>query len=151
MTKKNEICLLAALVYVDLCLRKSKLCRKSVKKKNFWLVSLTDYESLWSHMTGGVLCTQTDLTDRHLIRGILLNIYKYKTLSEIFWVSGSVVVVVIIMQSVSKILNIQNFYILRREEKPTRCHWILYYTYMLNMFRALLCPSSGARDYMCVL
>jgi hypothetical protein len=22
---------------------------------------------------------------------------------------------------------------------------------MLNMFRALLCPSSGARDYMCVI
>ena len=43
-------------------------------------------------------------------------------------------------------------FILRREEKPTRCHWMVYYTYnMLNMFRALLCPSSGARDYMCVI
>ena len=40
----------------------------------------------------------------------------------------------------------------RREEKPTRCHLIVYYIYnMLNMFRALLCPSSGARDYMCVI
>ena len=37
-----------------------------------------------------------------------------------------------------------------REEKPTRCHWMVYCTCnMLNMFRALLCPSSGARDYMC--
>ena len=41
---------------------------------------------------------------------------------------------------------------MRREEKPTRCHWMGYCTYdMLNMFRALLCPSSGARDYMCVI
>ena len=39
-----------------------------------------------------------------------------------------------------------------REEKPTRCHWMFYCTYdTLNMFRALLCPSSGARDYMCVI
>ena len=37
---------------------------------------------------------------------------------------------------------------MRREEKPTRCHWRLYCTYnMLSMFRALLCPSSGAWDY----
>jgi len=29
---------------------------------------------------------------------------------------------------------------------------MVYRTYnMLNMFRALLCPSSGARDYMCVI
>jgi len=41
---------------------------------------------------------------------------------------------------------------MRREEKPTRCHWMVYCTYdMLNMFQALLCPSSGARDYMCVI
>jgi len=39
-----------------------------------------------------------------------------------------------------------------REEKPIRCHWMVYCTYnMLNMFRTLLCPSSGARDYMCVI
>ena len=39
---------------------------------------------------------------------------------------------------------------MRREEKPTRCHWIVYCTYnMLNMFRALLCPSSGDRDCVC--
>ena len=38
-----------------------------------------------------------------------------------------------------------------REEKPTRCHRMLYYTYdTFNMFRALLCQSSGAPDYMCV-
>ena len=41
---------------------------------------------------------------------------------------------------------------LRREEKPTRCHWMVYCTYnMLNMFRSLLCPSSGARNYTCVI
>ena len=41
---------------------------------------------------------------------------------------------------------------MRREEKPTRCRWKIYCTYnMLNMFRALLCPSSGGRDYMCVI
>ena len=39
-----------------------------------------------------------------------------------------------------------------REKKPARCHWMVYCTYnMLNIFRALLCPSSGARDYMCVM
>ena len=38
---------------------------------------------------------------------------------------------------------------MRREEKPTRCHCMLYCTYdRLNMFRALLRPSSGALDYM---
>ena len=40
---------------------------------------------------------------------------------------------------------------MRREKEPTRCHCMLYCTYdMLNMFRALLCPSSRALDYMCV-
>ena len=35
-----------------------------------------------------------------------------------------------------------------RIKKPTSCHLIFYCTsYRLNMFRALLCPSSGARDY----
>ena len=35
------------------------------------------------------------------------------------------------------------------EEKPTRCHCMLYCTYdTLNMFQALLCPSSGALVYM---
>ena len=41
---------------------------------------------------------------------------------------------------------------MRREEKPTRCHcmhFIALYD-MLNMFRALLCPSSGALGYTCV-
>ena len=39
-----------------------------------------------------------------------------------------------------------------REEKPTRCHcmhFIALYV-MVKMFRALLCPSSGALDYTCV-
>ena len=41
---------------------------------------------------------------------------------------------------------------MRREEKPTRCHWMFYCTYnMLNIFRVLLCPSSGAQDCMCVI
>ena len=41
---------------------------------------------------------------------------------------------------------------MRSEEKPTRCHLIVYCTYnTLNIFRALLCPSSGARDYICVI
>jgi len=35
-----------------------------------------------------------------------------------------------------------------RIKKPTRCHMIFYCTsYRLNMFWALLCPSSGAHDY----
>ena len=34
------------------------------------------------------------------------------------------------------------------EKKPTRCHLLFYCTvYRYNMFRALLCPSSGFRDY----
>jgi len=36
--------------------------------------------------------------------------------------------------------------------KPSRCYWMIYCTYnLLNMFRALTCPSSGARDYTCVI
>ena len=35
-----------------------------------------------------------------------------------------------------------------KNKKPTRCHLLFYCaSYRLNMFRALLCPSSGARDY----
>jgi hypothetical protein len=38
---------------------------------------------------------------------------------------------------------------LSREEKPIKCHWMVYCTYnMLNMFRAILWSSSGSRDYM---
>jgi len=38
--------------------------------------------------------------------------------------------------------------VIPEEYKPTRCHLLLYCTsYRLNMFRALLCPSSGARVY----
>jgi len=43
---------------------------------------------------------------------------------------------------------------MRREENLTtrRCHRMVYCTYnMLNMFRAPLCQSSGAQDYMCVI
>ena len=35
-----------------------------------------------------------------------------------------------------------------RVEAPTRCHlWFYCTSYRLNMFRALLCPLSWARDY----
>jgi len=35
-----------------------------------------------------------------------------------------------------------------KNKKPTRCHLLFYCTsYRLNMLRALLYPSSGARDY----
>jgi hypothetical protein len=34
------------------------------------------------------------------------------------------------------------------EEELNRCYLVFYYAYdMLNMFRAPLCPSSGAHDY----
>jgi hypothetical protein len=37
---------------------------------------------------------------------------------------------------------------MKEEEEPTRCYLEFYYTYeRLNMFRAALCPSSGAHDY----
>jgi hypothetical protein len=39
-------------------------------------------------------------------------------------------------------------YKLMRKEDPTRGYLVFYYTYdMLNMFRATLCPSSGAHEY----
>jgi len=35
-----------------------------------------------------------------------------------------------------------------KNKKPTGCHLLFYcISYRLNMFQALLCPSSGARDY----
>jgi hypothetical protein len=38
--------------------------------------------------------------------------------------------------------------VISEEEEPTRCYFVFYYTYeRLNMFRAALCPSSGAQDY----
>ena len=38
--------------------------------------------------------------------------------------------------------------VITEEQEPTRCHLLFYCTsYRLNMFRALLCPSSGAHDY----
>ena len=41
---------------------------------------------------------------------------------------------------------------MRSEEKPIICHYMLYCTYDThNIFRALLCPSSGALDYMYVI
>jgi len=38
---------------------------------------------------------------------------------------------------------------LLKNKKPTRCHLLLFYctSYRLNMFRALLSPSSAARGY----
>jgi len=34
------------------------------------------------------------------------------------------------------------------KKKTTRCHLLFYCTsYRLSMFRAFVCPSSGARDY----
>ena len=37
--------------------------------------------------------------------------------------------------------------VITEEQKPTSCHLLFYCTsYRLNMFQALLCPSSGARD-----
>ena len=35
--------------------------------------------------------------------------------------------------------------LITEEYNPTRCHLLLYYV-RLNMFRAPLCPSSGAHD-----
>jgi len=41
-----------------------------------------------------------------------------------------------------------NTHILLQNKKPTICHLLFYCTsYRLNILRALLCPSSGARDY----
>ena len=63
---------------------------------------------------------------------ILMVQWQYKVLAKNLW-------------------QFQREQLLRTEEKPTRCHWMVYCTYnMLNMFRALLCPSSGAPDYLCV-
>jgi hypothetical protein len=45
-------------------------------------------------------------------------------------------------------LPVINITFLNEEEEPTRCYLVFYYTYeRLNMFRAALCPSSGAHDY----
>ena len=44
--------------------------------------------------------------------------------------------------------SVRSILILKNKKKPTRCHLLFYCTsYKLNMFRAILCPSSGARDY----
>jgi hypothetical protein len=41
-----------------------------------------------------------------------------------------------------------SFILNEEEEEPSRCYLVFYYTYhRLNMFRAPLCPSSGAHDY----
>jgi len=38
--------------------------------------------------------------------------------------------------------------VITEKYKPTRCYLLFYCTsYRFNMFRALLCPSSGAQDY----
>jgi hypothetical protein len=37
--------------------------------------------------------------------------------------------------------------VINEEEEPTRCYLVFDYTYdRLNIFRAALCPSSGAHD-----
>jgi len=42
---------------------------------------------------------------------------------------------------------VREIYSLLKNKKPTRCHLLFYCTSCrLNMFQALLCPSSGARD-----
>jgi len=44
----------------------------------------------------------------------------------------------------NSILNLQKL----KNKKPTICHLLFYCTsYRLNKFQALLCPSSGDRDY----
>jgi len=50
--------------------------------------------------------------------------------------------------SVTKVWELNKHVILVTEEsKPTRWHLLLYYPYVrLNMFRAPLCPSSGAHN-----
>jgi hypothetical protein len=42
-------------------------------------------------------------------------------------------------------LSVHRLYTWRR--KPTRCSIVYWSCNLLNMFRALICPSSGARDY----
>jgi hypothetical protein len=38
--------------------------------------------------------------------------------------------------------------VINEEEEPTRCYLVFYYTCeRFNMFRAALCPSSGAHDH----
>jgi hypothetical protein len=38
--------------------------------------------------------------------------------------------------------------VINEEEEPTGCYVVFYYTYdRLNLFRAALCPSSGAHDH----
>ena len=51
----------------------------------------------------------------------------------------------------SKVLSVQphQYYVtIMKRVKPTRCYTMVYWTlWTLNIFRALLCPSSGACDY----
>ena len=43
---------------------------------------------------------------------------------------------------------IEDYYKYLKNKKPTRCDLLFYCTsYRLNMFRALLCSSSGAHNY----
>jgi hypothetical protein len=110
----------------------------------------------WAHKTWSLLC---QLNPSHIsipisLRSVTLcmtftvNMLILNFLRHI-WV-GNILPLHLVMQSNSYVkLSIVSP---RREEKPTRCHWMFYCTYnMLNMFRALLCPSSGAREYMCVI
>jgi len=63
------------------------------------------------------------------------------------WSSGWIISCLISLKHIPYGSHRRFSLIKRREEKPTRCHSVLYCTYdMLNMFWALLCPSSGAPD-----
>jgi len=45
-------------------------------------------------------------------------------------------------------IKLNKYTYLKLNNKPTICHLLFYSTsYRLNMFWALLCPSSGAHDY----
>ena len=83
------------------------------------------------------------------IRGKLRIVGRY---IEHFWTLNIMTWNFSFLSAFAKLWKATISFVMRREEKPTRCHWMVYCTYnMLNMFRALLCPSSGAREYMCVI
>jgi len=81
------------------------------------------------------------------------HMYLYSSTSglEISWLRWMFQTASATCWMVCECLHLTTCFRLSREEKPTRCLWMVYCTYnMLNMFWALLCPSSGACDYMCV-
>jgi hypothetical protein len=49
--------------------------------------------------------------------------------------------------NISIYIIVRHDFVLTEEKNPTRFHILFYYAYVrLNMFRAPLCPSSGAHD-----